>query len=137
MEYICVFEYTNTLHSFPQIYSDLPLYKMKWNSFFFNLLPRLYSNIICKNIVKIFQKFEMGYTQTCTSLESSKMWHPKGGHCNVLSRKWVHLKLVHYKTFIQWFICRSLLFLYCTNTWVAKCKVSVSNAKLIVPTPST
>jgi hypothetical protein len=57
-----------------------PTYKMKWNSFFSNILPRLYSNIICKNIVKIFQKFEMGYTQTCTSLESSTMWHPKGGH---------------------------------------------------------
>jgi hypothetical protein len=27
--------------------------------FIYNLLPRLYYNIICKNIVKIFQKFEM------------------------------------------------------------------------------
>jgi len=33
-KYICVFEYTCTLHSFPQICSNLPLYKMKWNSFF-------------------------------------------------------------------------------------------------------
>jgi hypothetical protein len=84
-EYICVFEYTSTLYSFSQIYSNLPLYKMEWNNLFSNLLYRLYSNIICKNIVKIFQKFEVGYTQTCTSLESSTMWHPKGGHCNVLS----------------------------------------------------
>ncbi len=36
-------------------------------------------NIICKNIVKIFQKFEVGYTQTCTSLESNIMGHPKRG----------------------------------------------------------
>jgi hypothetical protein len=27
--------------------------------------------------MKIFQKFEVGYTQTCTSLESSIMWHLK------------------------------------------------------------
>jgi hypothetical protein len=33
-----------------------------------------------KNILKIFQKFEVGYTQTCTFQESSTMWHPKGGH---------------------------------------------------------
>ncbi len=59
---------------------QFPNYKMKWNNFFSNILPRLYSNIICKNIVKIFQKFEMGYTQTCTSLENNTMWHPKGGH---------------------------------------------------------
>jgi hypothetical protein len=31
-----------------------------------------------ENILKIFQKFEVGYTQTCTSLESSAMWHPRG-----------------------------------------------------------
>jgi hypothetical protein len=36
------------------------------------------SNIICKNIVKIFQKFEVRYTQTCTSLESSTYDTPKG-----------------------------------------------------------
>jgi hypothetical protein len=35
LEYICVFEYTTTLHLFPQIYSIFPLYKMKWNSFLF------------------------------------------------------------------------------------------------------
>jgi hypothetical protein len=58
---------------------------MKWNNFFFNLLPRLYSNIICKNIVKIFWKFEVGYTQTSTPLESTTMWHPKRSHYNVLS----------------------------------------------------
>jgi hypothetical protein len=34
---------------------------------------------MCKNIVKIFQKFEVGYIQTCTSLESNTMWHPKRG----------------------------------------------------------
>jgi hypothetical protein len=61
-EYICVFECPCTLNLFPQIYSNLPLYKMKWNIVFFNILPRLHSNIICKNIVKIFQKFEVGYT---------------------------------------------------------------------------
>jgi hypothetical protein len=58
---------------------------MKWNSFFFNLLPRLYSNIICKNIVKIFWKFEVGYTQTSTPLENTTMWHPKRSYYNVLS----------------------------------------------------
>ncbi len=63
---------------FSQIYSNLSFYDMKWNIFFFNILPRLYSNIICKNLVKIFENFEMGYTQTCTSLESSTMQHPKG-----------------------------------------------------------
>ncbi len=38
---------------------------IKWNEivFFPNILPRLYSNIICKNIVKFFQKFEVGYIQ--------------------------------------------------------------------------
>jgi hypothetical protein len=41
LEYICVFEYTSTLHSFSQIYSNLSLYKMKGNSFFSNVLPRL------------------------------------------------------------------------------------------------
>jgi hypothetical protein len=82
---IFVVIFIGTLYSFPQIYSNPPLYKMKWNNFFLNLLLMLYSNIICKNIVKIFQKFEVGYTQTCTSLESSTMWDPKGGHRNVLS----------------------------------------------------
>ncbi len=85
LEYICVFEYTCTLHLFPQIYSNLPFYKLKWNNFFINLLPRLYFNIKCKNIVKKFQKFEVGYIQTCASLESNIMWHPKRGHHNVLS----------------------------------------------------
>jgi hypothetical protein len=72
------FGYIGTLHLFPQIYSNFPLYKMKWNSFFTNLLPRLYFNIICKSIVKFFQKFEVRYTQTCMPLESSTIWHPKG-----------------------------------------------------------
>jgi len=78
LEYICVFEYISTLHSFSQIYFTLSLYKMKWDSLYSNLLPRLYSNIICKNIMNFFRKFEVGYIQTCTSLESSIMWHPKG-----------------------------------------------------------
>jgi hypothetical protein len=77
LKYICVFEYKDTLHSFPQIYSNLALYNMKWNSFFLIFLPRLYFNIICKNIVKFFQKFEVRYTQTCTSLKSSTMWQFK------------------------------------------------------------
>jgi hypothetical protein len=86
LEYICVFEYTCTLHLFPQIYSNLSFYKMKWNIFFYNILLRLY--IICKNMVKLFQKFEVRYTQTCTPLKSDIMWHPKRpkkGHCNVFS----------------------------------------------------
>jgi len=29
LKYICVFEYIGTLHLFLQIYSNLPLYKMK------------------------------------------------------------------------------------------------------------
>ncbi len=49
------------------------------------MASKLYSNIICKNIVKIFRKFEVGYTQTCTPLESSTMRDPKGGHRSVLS----------------------------------------------------
>ncbi len=79
LEYICVFEYIGTLHLFPQIYSNMPLYKMKWNSFFYNLLLMLYSKIIRKNIVKIFQNFVVGYTQTCTSLENNTInVTPKG-----------------------------------------------------------
>jgi hypothetical protein len=58
---------------------------MKSNNMFFNILPRLYSNIICKNLVKLFQKIEVVYIQTCTSLESRTIWHPKGGHRSVLS----------------------------------------------------
>jgi hypothetical protein len=71
LDYVYVFEYTSTLHVFPQIYYSISFYKMKWNSFFKNILPKLYSNIMCKNIVVFFQKFEVGYTQTCTSLESN------------------------------------------------------------------
>ncbi len=29
LDYICVFEYTSELHLFSEIYSNLPLYKMK------------------------------------------------------------------------------------------------------------
>jgi hypothetical protein len=64
--------------------SNFSLYK-KWSNFFINLFSRLYSNIICKNIVKTLWKFEVGYIQTCTTLESSTMWHPKKGHYSVLS----------------------------------------------------
>jgi hypothetical protein len=35
--------------------------------------------------MKIFWKFEVGYIQTCTSLETNTMWHPKGDHCIALS----------------------------------------------------
>jgi hypothetical protein len=66
-------------------YSNLSLNKIKWNNFFNNILLKVYFNIICKNIVKIFQKFNVGCIQTCTSLESSTMWHPKWGHHSVLS----------------------------------------------------
>jgi hypothetical protein len=86
LEYICVFECISTLHLFPQICSNLPLYKMKWNSSFFHILP-IYV-IFQHNMQKyceIFQKFEMGYIQACTPLESSIMWHPKGDHHNVFS----------------------------------------------------
>ncbi len=48
-------------------------------------MPRLYSNVICKKIVKIFWNFEVRYTQTCTSLKSSTIWHPKRGHHSVFS----------------------------------------------------
>jgi hypothetical protein len=33
---------------------------------------------------EFFQKFEVGYIQTCTSLKSI-MWYPKGDHHSVLS----------------------------------------------------
>jgi hypothetical protein len=88
LEYIYVFEYTSTPHLFPQIYSNLPFYKMKWNIFVSNILPRLYSNIICKNIVKFFQKFDMKYIQTCTPLESNIMWHLEGSYYSVFSPYW-------------------------------------------------
>jgi hypothetical protein len=60
-------------------------YFIKWNEILY--FSKLYYNIIYKNIVKIFEMFEVGYIQTCTSLESSTMWHPKGGNCNVFSPK--------------------------------------------------
>ncbi len=37
--------------------------------YIYSILPKLYFNIICKNIVNFFQKVEVGYIQTCTSLE--------------------------------------------------------------------
>ncbi len=57
-----------------------------WNEIIhYNILFKLYSNIICKNIVKIFQKFEMGNIQTHTFLKKNTNWHPEGHHCSVLS----------------------------------------------------
>jgi len=68
---------------FPQIYSNLPIYKLTWNSFIFNIFPRL--NYNSNNIMKFFQKFKMEYIQKCTPLEIGTIWHPKGGHHNVFS----------------------------------------------------
>ncbi len=59
-------------------------------------MHKLYSNILCKNVVEIFQIFEMGYIQTCTSLECSRMWHPDRGHRNKFSPsecKWNNARL--------------------------------------------
>jgi hypothetical protein len=82
-----IFVFLNTHVHYTCFHKYIPIshFIMEWNNLFSNLLPRLYSNIICKNIVKIFQKFEVGYIQTCTSLESSTMWHPKGGDHSVFS----------------------------------------------------
>jgi len=102
LEYIYVFEYISTLHLFPQVYSSNTLYKMKWNNFLFNILPRLYSNIICKDIMKLFQKFDMGYIQACTPLESSIMWHPNGHH-NVLSPI-IIIMYGHMEDPIEWWV---------------------------------
>ncbi len=67
MHYICFHKYTPISHF------------IKWNENFKKyILLRLYFNITCKKIVKFFQKFEGGYTQTCTPLENNTMWHPKG-----------------------------------------------------------
>jgi len=67
MHYICFHKYNPISHF------------IKWNDFLKKkILLRLYFNITCKNIVKFFQKFERGYIQTCTPLENSTMWHPKG-----------------------------------------------------------
>jgi len=41
LEYIRVFEYIGTLHLFPQIYSNIPLNKMKWNEIFSFLISYL------------------------------------------------------------------------------------------------
>ncbi len=46
---------------------------MKLNNFFSNIFSRLYSNIICKNIMIFFQNFEVGYIHTCTTLKSNIM----------------------------------------------------------------
>jgi hypothetical protein len=102
LKYIFFFEYTSTLHLFPQIYSNISLHKMKWNSFFFNILPRLYSNIIWKDIMKLFQKFDVGYIQACTPLESSTMWHLKGHH-SVLSPI-IIIMYGHMEDPIEWWV---------------------------------
>ncbi len=72
---------------FPQIYSNLPIYKMKWNHFFSNILPKVYSNIICKNVVKIFQSLRWDTLKhahpwkviKCHTLKGSTImcFHPK------------------------------------------------------------
>jgi hypothetical protein len=84
LKYIFVFEYIFTWHLFHK-YTSIS-HVIKWNDFLnINILPRLYSNIICKNVVNFFQNFEVGYIQTCTPLESNTMWRPTRGHYNVLS----------------------------------------------------
>jgi hypothetical protein len=84
-----IFVFLNTQIHYIHFHKYTPISRfMKWNeivSFLICCIPKFYSNIICKNNVNFFQKFEVGYTQTCTSLESSTMWHPKGGHRSVLS----------------------------------------------------
>jgi len=68
LEYICVFKYTNTLHLFSQIYSNLPLYKMKWNSYFL-IFCIGYILIECaKKMWNSFKKFR------CESLQHAYPW---------------------------------------------------------------
>jgi len=62
VHYICFHKYIPIFHFIKKI-------KIKIKKF--NILLRLY--IICKNIVKLFQKFEAGYIQTCTPLKNSIM----------------------------------------------------------------
>jgi hypothetical protein len=53
--YLCFLVHRNTTFIFTNILQSTILQnEMKWSNFFFNILPRLYSNIICKNIVKFF-----------------------------------------------------------------------------------
>jgi hypothetical protein len=106
-----------------------------WNEKFqINHMVSKHGSYYVKNILKIFQKLEVGYTQTCTSLKNSIIWHPKGGHCSVLSPRWVHLKLVHYKSYIQWFICMSTIYLlhqhmsYKVQGFSLKCQAHYSNS---------
>jgi hypothetical protein len=73
IHYICFHKYIPISHF------------IKWNQIIYFLIFCLGYNIICKKLVKIFQKFEVVYTQTCTPLESSTMCHPKGGHHSVPS----------------------------------------------------
>jgi hypothetical protein len=86
LEYICVFEYTSTLHLFPQIYSNLPLYKMKWNNSFFNILPLGYIlTFNAKILWNSFKSLKWDRFKHAHPLENNIMWHPKGGHYSVLS----------------------------------------------------
>ncbi len=95
VHYICFHKYTPISHF------------IKWNElFFFNILPRLYSNIICKNVDKFFQKFEVGHTQTCTPLESNITWTSKGGYYSVLS----HVKFYFQYVFV---VCSYLIVSFC------------------------
>jgi hypothetical protein len=81
-----IFVFLNTHVHYIHFHKCIPIsHFIKWNGFFSNLLPRLYANIICKNILKIFQKLEVGYIQTCTSLKSNIIWQPRRGHYNVFS----------------------------------------------------
>jgi len=77
LEYICVFEHKCTLHLFSQIYSNLTHYKMKWNIFSFNILLRLYSSIICKNMWNSLKSLKWNTFKHAHPWENSIMWHPK------------------------------------------------------------
>ncbi len=74
---IFVCEYIGRVHLFPQIYSNLQPYKMKRNSFFFNILPKLYSNIICKKNCDFFSKVWSGIHSNMHTPESNTMRFPQ------------------------------------------------------------
>jgi hypothetical protein len=91
-----IFMFLNTHVHCIRFHKYIPIsHFIKWNenNFYSNFLPRSYLNIICKNIVKFFQKFEVWYTQTCTSLENSTMWHPKRSYYSVFSPNNIILNL--------------------------------------------
>jgi hypothetical protein len=76
-----------------------------WNEIIhYNILFKLYSNIICKNIVKIFQNFEMGYIQTCTFLKKIQIDTPKGitvvcFHLLMWMHIWSRLRWSHWSSY--------------------------------------